>query len=142
MSMGSNGMPIGNCLNLPLLGVVDSQQPAKKRKRCHSPKHGKRSRSKSPNNRTSKLDTANINANTANKKEDRIEPPMSAIKVKIVSPTLRGVKESSRFLRCGMFSFPTETMYALASFVPFKRRKQLEQPNIDKANECQWDARE
>lgn len=104
-----------------------SEVSVKKRKRCHSPKNGKRSLSKSPLGRKTHQDSnSKIN----------IQDNISAVKVKIVSPTLRGVTESSRLLRNGIFSFPTETMYTLVSFIEFRRRK--DSSSIKKSMPCQW----
>ncbi len=114
---------------LPPRSVEMDQIVSKKRKRCLSPRHGCRSRSQSPNGRS--------NVNEMSTKQRLLEFS-SAVKVKIVSPTLRGVTESAKILRCGIFSFPTETMYSLVSFVPFKRRI-LDQ--LHSGESRQWESR-
>ena len=122
--MGSKFDPIREGPKL----LPKSEFSVKKRKRSHSPKNGKRSRSKSPLGRKIHQD----NNYLKNDYQDNI----SAVKVKIVSPTLRGVTESSRLLRNGIFSFPTETMYTLVSFIEFRRRK--DRSRNEKIMPCLW----
>lgn len=109
LTMGSKAVPISEGLTPLLLPRIadNDHKVQKKRKRCHSPKNGSRSRSQSPNGRRS---------------PNPLNGAPGAVQVKIVSPTLRGVVESAKILRYGIISFPTETMYSLVSFLPFKRR--------------------
>lgn len=116
---------------LPVRSAEIDPIVSKKRKLCLSPRHEGRSRSKSPNGRS------NVNEMSTKKRSLEFS---SAVKVKIVSPTLRGVTESAKILRCGIFSFPTETMYSLVSFVPFKRRT-LDQLHLHSGECRQWESR-
>eukprot|EP00551_Chaetoceros_affinis_P013601 CAMPEP_0203705082 /NCGR_PEP_ID=MMETSP0091-20130426/48687_1 /ASSEMBLY_ACC=CAM_ASM_001089 /TAXON_ID=426623 /ORGANISM="Chaetoceros affinis, Strain CCMP159" /LENGTH=524 /DNA_ID=CAMNT_0050580349 /DNA_START=39 /DNA_END=1613 /DNA_ORIENTATION=+ len=139
MSMGPNTAPMSDGPAATQLMIQPSdvrvdQRTAKKRKRSQSPKNNGRSRSRSPIGRRSRSDVS-----TLKDRHGHIETT-TAINVRIISPTLRGVCESAKILRYGIVSFPTETMYSLASFVPFKRRTKH---NSNRANrmvvDCQWE---
>lgn len=131
-NMGSKFVPNNEEFVKPIIPrPACSEVKSKKRKRCQSPKSGKRSRSRSPAGRRGCQENSLLKSNDV--------ATSAAVKVKIVSPTVRGVAESARLLRNGMFSFPTETMYTLVSFIEFRRRtknKPLEDDN--KALPCQW----
>jgi len=65
----------------------------------------------------------------SSQRDERIDM-YNALKVKMISPTMRGIQASSQILRSasnesdyGILSFPTETTYSLVSFVPFKRSR-------------------
>ncbi len=131
--MGSNAAPISGEA-APQLIFQPLPGNAKKRKRSQSPKNTNRSRSRSPIGRRTRPDTSTS-------KDSQIETT-SAINVKMVSPTLRGVTESAKILRYGIFSFPTETMYSLVSFIPFKRRTKQQKSNGDhRMVDCHWETR-
>lgn len=125
-NMASRFLPIEESDNPKKVSQkVENAEIKKKRKRCVSPKNSKRSRSRSPIGLKSCQDIH------SSQKNDFDSP---VVKVKIVSPTLRGVAESARLLRNGMFSFPTETMYSLVSFIHFRRRKDKE------CKTCHWES--
>lgn len=135
-NMGSKFVPISeDGVRLLPNNTSSSEGKLKKRKRCQSLKNGKRSRSKSPNGRRSPQD--NNLVKSSDKMATAAVAASPAVKVKIVSPTLRGVAESAKLLRNGIFSFPTETMYTLVSFIEFRRRKKNVQYNDDGVSR-QW----
>ena len=89
INMGSKAIPIASDSSSQLLmprpfGL--DPKVYKKRKRSQSPKNGSRSRSQSPNGRRARTDIS--------KRDFRVELTSSPLKVKVVSPTLRGVTES------------------------------------------------
>ena len=132
--MGSRATPINEGLAPPMMprSLEAGAKAAKKRKRCHSPKNTSGSRTQSSNNMKRSCTSADSSLSDS-------RPELSnAIKIKIVSPTVRGVVESARILRYGAFSFPTETMYSLVSFIPFKRRTRDAAKN---SVNCQWETR-
>lgn len=131
--MGSKAVPISDSIGSQLIPRPlggDQRILHKKRKRCNSPRTSvssrSSSRSRSPNSRQNRID--------ASPKEHRLDSTDS-IQVKMVSPTLRGMTESARILRYdGIFSFPTETMYSLVSFIPFVRQNKDESCNPTSPN--------
>lgn len=127
--MGSRASPINEGLASPMVSPSYGTGPkaAKKRKRSLSPKN--------TNGSLSQVSNAKRNCTDSSLTDSR--PELSnAIKIKIVSPTVRGVNESAKILRYGTFSFPTETMYSLVSFIPFKRRIQ---ETANNSVNCQWE---